>query len=724
MSFELTKLLTMNNRSAKKRLMGMSAGVAIGVALILLIWGAYNGMQQRELRSAWTQLGGQTAVQLTSETPPVTARQTLASVSRDYYQGHAITRVTIAAPTGSKIRIPGIDHFPQPGTFFASPALAALINSVPADQLGDRYGTSSGEIADAALASPDSLVVIVGQTPEHLATESQVMIVSEFTGSAFGGNWRYLTLAIIGGIAILIPVLLLVSIVTALGATQRRERFATLRLIGATPGAVARIAATETAVTSFAGALAGVLLALLLAPLAARVPIDGFTFFVTDVLVGPLSATAIVVATVAVTTLVAWRRARRAGFGPLGTSRQQHERQPQKFTLIPLIAGVSALVATAIAPSHDIVIPGAQLIILAGFVLTTIGLLIAGPYLTFLTSRIAAQHARSASGVIAFNRIRRLPRTTFRSVSGLVIALFLVSVFSTAVTTIEQTTALTDDDEHLSMSILIDRPQHDLTDEQIAALAQSPGVTHVGLAYFRLEEGDGPFFSRADAQHLGLIPASQGQSITTDFVAVNPGFENNEPITVTAAPGIEQSDLANPIVLIATDGTPAGLEQARTAAIVSGIEFFNVPSTRAELQSDYGATLASSFAGLANIGIVITSLISVISIAVATIGGILDRRRVFGLLRLMGMPIRTLRRIIASETALPLGTVFGACIALGVTVAWAVVTGLSQGARTVGWPGFSYYIVIALSVILAVLSLVATFKSAEKNTGITTTRYE
>ena len=115
---------------------------------------------------------------------------------------------------------------------------------------------------------------------------------------------------------------------------------------------------------------------------------------------------------------------------------------------------------------------------------------------------------------------------------------------------------------------------------------------------------------------------------------------------------------------------------------------------------------------------------SVISLDVATIGGIIDRRRVIGLLRLMGMPVRTLRRIIASETALPLGTVFGACIALGVTVAWALVAGLSNGKRTIDWPGPSYYIVIALSVILAALSVLTTLKSAEKNTGFTTMRYE
>ncbi|TFC54070.1 ABC transporter permease [Cryobacterium sp. TMT2-15-1] len=724
MNFELTKLLTMNNRESKKRLVGVSAGIAVGVALLLLIWGAYNGMQQRELRSAWTQLGGRSAVQVSTTTDPLTTGHALAFVSGDYYQGNAITRVTVAALPGSTVRIPGTEHFPEPGTYFASPALAELINAVPADQLGDRYGTSSGEVPDAALASPDSLVVIVGQTPESLAAEPGAVVVSEFTGRAFGGNWAYLTLAIIGGIAILIPVLLLVSIVTGLGATERRERFATLRLIGATPTVVARIAATETAVTGAIGALAGATLALLLAPLAARVPVDGSTFFVADILVDPISATVVVVATVAVTTAVAWWRARRAGFGPLGNSRQQHERPPRALSLVPLVTGVAALVSTAIAPSNGLIIPGAQLIILVGFVLTTTGLVIAGPYLTFLTSRMAARYTRSAAGVVAFNRIRRLPRTTFRSVSGLVIALFLVSVFATAVTTVQEATAVADDAEHLSMSTLINRPTAEPTEQQLAALSHAPGVAHVGLAYFRMLEMDGPFFSRTDAQQLGLIPASQRATITTEFVAVNPGFEANEPIGVTAAPGIKRGDLVNPILLIATDGTPAGLEQARTVAILSGIEFYTVPSTRAELQSNYMATLGSSFAGLANLGILITALISVISLAVATIGGILDRRRVIGLLRLMGMPVRTLRRIIASETALPLGAVFGACIALGVTVAWALVAGLSNGKRAIDWPGPSYYIVITLSVILAALSVLTTFKSAEKNTGITTTRYE
>ena len=66
---------------------------------------------------------------------------------------------------------PGLSHDPAPGTYYASPALAALLRSVPADQLADRYpGHLAGIIGDAALPSPNSLVIVVGRTPAQLAT--------------------------------------------------------------------------------------------------------------------------------------------------------------------------------------------------------------------------------------------------------------------------------------------------------------------------------------------------------------------------------------------------------------------------------------------------------------------------------------------------------------------------------------------------------------------------
>ena len=86
--------------------------------------------------------------------------------------------------------------------------------------------------------------------------------MSGFTANPYGASAAaYSTVLLIGAIAVFFPVLLLISIVTGLGAAQRRERFATLRLIGASPRTVSRIAAVETAVPSLIGAVFGVFLA-------------------------------------------------------------------------------------------------------------------------------------------------------------------------------------------------------------------------------------------------------------------------------------------------------------------------------------------------------------------------------------------------------------------------------------------------------------------------------
>ncbi|WP_458114331.1 ABC transporter permease [Arthrobacter sp. R1-13] len=726
MSVEVTKLLVAGNQESKWRLAGISSGVAVGVALFLLLLGSYNGLIERDQRSAWTQLSGASAEPLTTGVSEVGRDQVLAAVSYDYFEGRIITRMNVAAPQGASLSIPGTRHIPEPGMYLASPALADMIGSVPPDELGQRYGNSMGALPDGALASPDSLVIVVGQTLDELAAAPSVMVVSNFEGSAFGGNPAYQTVAVIGGIAVLIPVLLLVGIVADLGATERRERFATLRLIGATPRTVARIAATETAITSFAGALVGVVLALFFVPLAAGISIDEGSFFPSDLFVGPLSTGVVVVGTVLATTLVAWHRTRRAEIGPLGNSKQQHERKPRLVTLLPLAVGVSSMVSIGVASTNKLKVPHADLVLIAGFILTTIGLLYAGTYITYIISRAALRFARGAAGVIALNRISRTPRATFRSVSGLVLALFLVSVIAASITTVQQESGPVDDSQHLSMSTLIGPiSTHSAPPEnELAQLEQSPSIQNVGLGYYHRSLG-GPFFHRADAEALGLIPSTKGDGIKhAEFVELNPGFLGNEAITAAEAPHVDPNELSQPIVLMETDGTEEGLERARTAAVASGIPFVDSPRTRGEAQSTDMISIARSFADLANLAILVATLISAISLAVATTAGILDRRRVFGLLRLTGMPARTLRRIIVGETALPLASVFGVCISLGFLVAWAILAGLTEGRRTISWPDPAYYAVLAMSILLAVLAVAATFKTARKITENHTTRFE
>ncbi len=702
------------------RLLGIVAGVAIGVTLFLLLWGAFNGLHARDLRSAWVPPGG-LPHRVTDEATNLGDDEVLTTITTDRFSGQTITRVDVATTPDSTVETPGIPGAPDPGTAYLSPALTALIASVPANQLGNRYGAPAGTIFDSALASPDSLMVINGRTVTELAEDSGTQVVTEFTGHAYGGSRNYQTVAIIGGISLLLPVLLLIGIVTDLGAAARRERFATLRLIGATPRTVAKIAATETAVTSLIGAILGVVIARALTPLAARLPIDGGSFFVSDLTVSPIEILIVILVTVAASTLVAGYRTLRAGIGPLGATRHQQEQMPGAARLGILLGGLGTMTATTLTGLAGIQLPRPDILLIVGFVATSVGLVVAGPYLTLLASRFATRRVSTAAGVIAMGRIRRTPRATFRSASGLVVAVFMVSVFAGAATTALQGSEVVDDEEHLPLTTLVGhlvlQPGH--IAEAVASIEAVPGVERAAIGFYDPGFPDQLLFPKADAASFGF-----DQATDAEFVAVNTGYLSEEPASFVPAGGSDPGERTPTVILIATEGSPAAIEAARTAAGISALPFQDAPMTRAENAGTYLGTMESSFAALANLGILIATLIAAVSLAVATIAGILDRKRVLGLLRLMGMPVATLRRVIVYEAAIPLLTVSGLSIGLGFLAAWCINAGLTGGRRGIDWPDPGYLVILAASILFALSACTAAFGTARKSTGLTVTRYE
>ncbi|WP_235984908.1 FtsX-like permease family protein [Actinomyces trachealis] len=296
--------------------------------------------------------------------------------------------------------------------------LARFIAATPEDELGQRYGTHVGLISDDALEGPDSLVLVRGAEQAVVArTDSSngPVVVTELVGYDYQSQ-PYRVVAVVGAVAILVPVLLLIAIVTTLGATQRAERFATLRLIGATPGRVATIAATETAATSLLGSVVGVGLYVALIPLAARVRIGTSTFFSSDLLIGPTTMAGAVLVTVVSATAVSWWRTRRADVGPLGGSRERSERRPRAVSLLPLLAGLAGMACAPALVGSEVPEATALTLIVASVVLTMTGLLWAGPLLTFWAAQAGHRHTRSGAQVIGLARVIQHPRSAFRSV--------------------------------------------------------------------------------------------------------------------------------------------------------------------------------------------------------------------------------------------------------------------------------------------------------------------
>jgi FtsX-like permease family len=398
---------------------------------------------------------------------------------------------------------------------------------------------------------------------------------------------------------------------------------------------------------------------------------------------------------------------------------------------VPLLAGLSAMItAVAMIRVLEVRLPWLESpLLVGGFVLVLVGIVVIGPWLTRLVSRIGLRQARSAAAVIAASRIQRTPVATFRSVSGLVIAVFVVSVFAGASSIIQTTEALPARPGLLQPTSLHATVGTGPTRAQVSEAARQarelPGVRSATIGYgpAALHERDaGPeiFFRAADAPGLGFedIPATETVAVDTSFLH----YWTTQPLALTPAPAGNRDGMVPVVIVLGTDGTPEAMDRARTALNGSGVTA--IPATSPlDIKLQSTGRLIQGLAVLAYLGMFVAIAIAGLSLAVATASAVLDRKRVLGLMRLMGMPVSVLRRIITREAAVPLLTVLLLSIGLGFLVAWLMVTGINDAYR-VTWPAPDYFAALALSLLLALGAVAATFGLIRSNTAITSTRFE
>ncbi|OAD97694.1 ABC transporter permease [Arthrobacter sp. OY3WO11] len=741
----LLKLAVVGSRSAYGRLAGIAGGVAVGVCLLLLLWGGANGLSARDDRGAWLRETGSPSVSVpraagdpsgSGPATPVPLGSDTALMETnpaEVFRDQLISRRDFAALASTTVKIPGIGTPPEPGQYYASPALQRLIESTPRDELGDRFGTFAGTIDDAALPGPDSLIVVTGATEAELRQSGGAALVSDFTTNPYGGSAApYNTVLSIGAIAVFFPVLLLISIVTGLGAAQSRERFATLRLIGASPQVVSRIAAAETAVPSLIGAVLGVGLALLLRPAVAQIPVNGTRMFAADLTTGWAAAAAVVAVVVAASALVAARRTARAGIGPLGVTRAVHEKTPTMWRSVPLLAGLASMTtAIAVTRTPHLRSPLLEMpLLIGGFALILVGIVVVGPWLTRLVSRLGLRQARSAAAVIAASRIQRNPVAAFRSVSGLVVAVFVVSVFAGASSIIESTEA-----PPTTPGLLQPTSLHATVDAGHTPAQMSEAVRHakemrgirsatVGYGPAALSDRDASpeiYLRAADAPALGFqdIPATEIVTVDTSFLY----FWTTQPRALTPVPAANLDGMVPVVIVLGTDGTPEAMDRARTLLNSSGVTAHPATTSPMDTGLQSPTRLIQGLAVLSYLGMFVAIAIAGLSLAVATASAVLDRKRVLGLMRLMGMPVSVLRRIITREAAVPLLTVLLLSVGLGFLVAWLMVTGINDTYRMT-WPAPDYFTALGLSLLLALGAVTATFSLIRANTAIAATRFE
>lgn len=731
------RLALASGREAAVRLILITAAVALGVGLLLATLSGVNAVNAQDARYAWLNTGA------AGDAGAATADPIWWLLRDDTFRGQPIGRVDVAA-TGPDAPVPpGIPRLPGPGEFYASPALTELLRTTQAAELADRFpGHQAGLIGRAALPAPDSLLVIVGHSPAELAHHpGATRATSIMTTDPGNGADAIKVLLSIVAAAILFPILIFIGTATRLAATRREQRFAAMRLVGATPRQISIVSAVESTVAALGGTAAGFGLYVLVRPALAEVPFTGARFFPDDPSLGVAGILLVGAGVPAGAVAAAWLALRRVQVSPLGVSRRVTPRAPRAWRLIPLAAGIGEL--AYFVGQRPGTTDGQIVAYLSGFLLIMVGLVIAGPWLTMLGSRMLARRASRPATLIAARRLADNPHAAFRAVSGLILALFVTSVATGVITTFVANRGAPRSDPVASSTLSqIFWPQERAegqpgppADAVPAGLRSIPGVHHVTVVHANPRHqpdaaGGRPLPGLIACTELARTPAAFGRCPDGAQVAEvypdlsGPDRSSGNPKLWPAAAVTSERLRQLPVlsVMVGTDGSDPAIEQARTVLATAFPEGLRFPRTSGELEAVEGLQTIGQWQQLANVVILASLPIAGCSLAVAVAGGLSDRKRPFSLLRLAGVQLGVLRRVVVLESVVPL--LFAAVVATGTGFLAAQLFLTSQLDYTLKPPGIAYYLIVVTGLVASLGIVASTLPLLKRITGPETARNE
>jgi hypothetical protein len=755
------RLALTGGREAVIRLVVTAAAVALGVTMLLAAVAGINAVNAQNARFAWLSTSVEFShpsayAQAKAGTPAAPkARDPLwFELNSGFVDGQLYGRVDVAATGPDGPLPPGIARIPGPGQYYASPAFIRLLREHPANQLADRFpGRQVGTIGPAALPSPKSLVIIVGNSVAQLSHQPGASKVTSIettppsgcsgpdcvVGVGIDSNGIDLLLSCVAA-GLLFPVLIFIGTASRLSAARREQRFAAMRLAGATPRQVSVISAVESTLAATVGMAAGFGLFYLLRPAIAAISFTGAPFFTSDLsfsLVDVLAVAIGVPVAAAVAALIALRRVQ---VSPLGVTRRVTPKPPRAWRLIPLLAGLAELaVFAAIGSPHG---TGRQIqTFLPGFLLILIGLVTAGPWLTMAGARVMARRSRRAATLIAARRLADNPRAGFRAISGLIVALFVTSVTVGIITTMAdyrtgptatpqvRNTVVDNFTDPVSGNLhgvampgtLLTRLQSTAGVHGVTLVHSNPLKTNYVIHPHGQAQGFMSPAGLASCAELARTPVAGHCAPGAQVVSVPP--EGIDPFGIAqdtsvwrgaALPAARLARLPVTAIVVTTNGAAA---DNRVQTVLARFHTtLGEPATIAETNAANTAnqTLVME-QQLADVIILASLPIAGCALAASVVAGLSERKRPFSLLRLTGTPLSVLRRVVTLESAVPLLIV--AVLSSAIGFAGAELFLRAQLNYTLRPPGVSYYGIVLAGLAAALGIIAATLPLLKRITG-------
>lgn len=575
------------------------AAFATATVVLLLTLGVNAGLSERIERAAWT-------VPAAAENPVVTQ-----STSTRYIAGNAVTVVHLAplAEGGQEMPVPpGLGAFPTPGQTWMSPALRDLIAATPGSA---GLGPSTGEVGRQALTGPDQLLAIVGMPPGHPALSGpgltdQIRVtdysgavgIASFEGAELGSDVeikQYQWLVLVASVLLIVPALSLAAAASRLSSSRRQARLAGVRLAGASRRTIVTLTLHEAFALSGLGVLAGLLGYGALLPVAARTPMLGTPWYVSDLWVGILMVPVVLLVMAAVAATSALAPVREVLANPIAIAQRTTPSLPHWWRLVAGIAVAAGFYLLSEREGTD----GTQVLIALAAMFAVMNVL--GPFVLSVVGRWMVRTAKNGVSLIAARRLLDDPRGAWRQVCALALAAFIAgffALFSVGGGPVFRGDAWT-------LEVMVPQEQTAYLVEQIESELSANGLTPRVSAR---DESDGAFFA---------LQAAEGE-----IDAINVVLPNDEA------------------------------EAALTRAVVATVAPTAPAATGLDVQSrddQYGRDFR-----LATVVILAVSfMVAVVSTAITAAASVLDRRETYQRLWQAGVPLSLLHRARLKQVTVP-----------------------------------------------------------------------
>ncbi|MFD5634458.1 ABC transporter permease [Streptomyces sp. NPDC127077] len=430
------RLLFGAGRGNRIRFFLMAAGGSIGVCCLALVLTVPAILDAHDGRAAARQ-------PVTSAKGP--ADGTLVLQRDDAYGSRSFTRVFVSKGTGGTRALPpGLSELPAPGEVFVSPRVHDLLRSAPAAK-ALLPGREAGVIGPAGLAHPDELYAYVGTDRAKLVHEGRTLKGFGYSYAPFPAVEPSTLTDVRFALAtlVLLPLGIFLSVCARLSAASRMRRLAALRLLGLSVKGTQRVNAAETVVAALLGAMLGLGEYWLLNQVMSRAGLPGLRWYPGD---GALSVVTIAVCLVGcpvLAWLVSRRSARDATANPLAVRRTAVPRPPSKWVGLLLLSGlgiVCGFCATGLMGHPASSLGVNALLVVAGVVLTGVGLVLTLPLLSYALARRVARTTGSLTLNLAMRRNEAEPGSTMRVVTSLVLLVYVASLAQGVLIQLEQVT--------------------------------------------------------------------------------------------------------------------------------------------------------------------------------------------------------------------------------------------------------------------------------------------